>query len=370
MQWKNGRQLSQITTSNDTVTFKYNANGLRTRKDDSNYTTYYYYDDNNNLIAMMQGGVVAYYYYDSNNSVTAMSLNDTMYYYIKNLQGDITKIVNESGNVLVEYTYDAWGKILNETSSGNGTYAHVKDFNPFRYRGYVYDTDTGLYYLQSRYYDPQTGRFINADDTAYVDTNSGTPLSTNMFTYCENNPINYDDSTGFAFVLDDCLCAVCVAALVAVFVAVCIEIVLYCLYMTINEFKSSWQGFCSRNRYYDLSSEWNTIRSDHNKVKSWTKGKIKKSTNVAKKYLANRKEIDKVKSKIPKKLKKTDDKVDLSKFNKNGPKTPKGGRSKLGPLKWYISKDKDQHKGSAWKLFNRAGKRIASLSSDGTVVGK
>ena len=83
---------------------------------------------------MMQGGVVAYFYYDSNNSVTAMSINDSMYYYVKNLQGDITKIVNESGNVLVEYTYDAWGKILNETSSGNGTYAHVKDFNPFRYR--------------------------------------------------------------------------------------------------------------------------------------------------------------------------------------------------------------------------------------------
>ena len=193
MQWKNGRQLSQVKTSKDTITYKYNIKGLRTRKDNSDYTYYYYYDDNNNLIAMMQGGVVAYFYYDSNNSVTAMSLNDTMYYYIKNLQGDIKKIVNESGNVLVEYTYDAWGKILNETSSGNGTYAHVKDFNPFRYRGYVYDTDTGLYYLQSRYYDPKTGRFINADDTAYVDTNSGTPLSTNMFAYCENNQINDND---------------------------------------------------------------------------------------------------------------------------------------------------------------------------------
>lgn len=197
MQWKNGRQLSQITTSNDTVTYKYNIKGLRTRKDNSEYTNYYYYDDNNNLIAMMQGSVVAYYYYDSNNSVTAMSLNDTMYYYIKNLQGDITKIVNQSGNVIVEYTYDAWGKILNETSSESGAYARVKDFNPFRYRGYVYDSDTGLYYLQSRYYDPQTGRFTNADDTAYVDTNSGTPLSTNMFAYCENNSINCVDFEGY-----------------------------------------------------------------------------------------------------------------------------------------------------------------------------
>ena len=196
MQWKNGRQLSQVKTSKDTVTYKYNIKGLRTRKYNSDYTYYYYYDDNNNLIAMMQGGVVAYFYYDSNNSVTAMSINDTMYYYIKNLQGDITKIVNHQGKVMVEYTYDAWGNILKEKSNVTPSYATVKEFNPFRYRGYVYDTDTGLYYLQSRYYDPKTGRFINADDTAYVDTNSGTPLSTNMFAYCENNHINKTDPNG------------------------------------------------------------------------------------------------------------------------------------------------------------------------------
>ena len=197
MQWKNGRQLSQVKTSKDTITYKYNIKGLRTRKYNSDYTYYYYYDDNNNLIAMMQGGVVAYFYYDSNNSVTAMSINDSMYYYIKNLQGDITKIVNHQGKVMVEYTYDAWGNILKEKSNVTPSYATVQDFNPFRYRGYVYDTDTGLYYLQSRYYDPKTGRFINADDTAYVDTNSGTPLSTNMFAYCENNHINDTDPWGY-----------------------------------------------------------------------------------------------------------------------------------------------------------------------------
>ena len=196
MQWKNGRQLSQVKTSKDTITYKYNIKGLRTRKYNSDYTYYYYYDDNNNLIAMMQGGVVAYFYYDSNNSVTAMSINDSMYYYIKNLQGDITKIVNHQGKVMVEYTYDAWGNILKEKSNVNPSYATVKEFNPFRYRGYVYDTDTGLYYLQSRYYDPKNGRFINADDTAYVDTNSGTPLSINMFAYCENDPINNVDPCG------------------------------------------------------------------------------------------------------------------------------------------------------------------------------
>ena len=126
-----------------------------------------------------------------------MSINDSMYYYVKNLQGDITKIVNHQGKVMVEYTYDAWGNILKEKSNVTPSYATVKEFNPFRYRGYVYDTDTGLYYLQSRYYDPKTGRFINADDTAYVDTNSGTPLSTNMFAYCENNHINDTDPWGY-----------------------------------------------------------------------------------------------------------------------------------------------------------------------------
>ena len=97
---------------------------------------------------------------------------------------------------MVEYTYDAWGNILKEKSNVNPSYATVKEFNPFWYRGYVYDTDIGLYYLQSRYYDPTTGRFINADDTVYVDTNSGTPLSTNMFAYCENNFINKTDPNG------------------------------------------------------------------------------------------------------------------------------------------------------------------------------
>ena len=195
MQWKNGRQLSQVKTSKDTITYKYNIKGLRTRKDNSDYTYYYYYDDNNNLIAMMQGGVVAYFYYDSNNSVTAMSINDSMYYYIKNLQGDITKIVNHQGKVMVEYTYDAWGNILKEKSNVTPSYATVKEFNPFRYRGYVYDTDTGLYYLQSRYYDPTTGRFINADDTAYIGA-TGTVLSANIFTYCENNAIMFTDYNG------------------------------------------------------------------------------------------------------------------------------------------------------------------------------
>ena len=111
-----------------------------------------------------------------------------MYYYLKNIQGDIVKIVNKAGKEYVKYEYDAWGKIINQSGE-----TILRDLNPFRYRGYVYDRETGLYYLQSRYYDPVTGRFLNAD--VYCDTEN-TILGTNMFAYCENNPTNNADYDG------------------------------------------------------------------------------------------------------------------------------------------------------------------------------
>ena len=131
-----------------------------------------------------------YFYYDSDGEAIAMSFNDTMYYYIKNLQGDVVKIVNQDGTTVVTYTYDAFGKIVSQTDT---TVYGIADLNPFRYRGYIYDEETGLYYLKSRYYDPETGRFINAD--IYCDTMSNI-LGTNMFTYCNNNPVNQVDPEG------------------------------------------------------------------------------------------------------------------------------------------------------------------------------
>lgn len=128
-----------------------------------------------------------------------MTKGDDTYFFVKNLQGDVTKIIDEDGTAVATYAYDAWGGIL-ATLDENGQEItdpnHIAFTNPFRYRGYVYDNETELYYLQSRYYDPKTGRFINADDPAYTDTNSGSPLSTNMFSYCENNAISGYDPSG------------------------------------------------------------------------------------------------------------------------------------------------------------------------------
>jgi RHS repeat-associated protein len=101
----------------------------------------------------------------------------------------VYKIVDASGNVVASYTYDAWGKVLTAT----GTMA---DINPIRYRGYYYDSETGLYYLNSRYYDPETGRFINADNLAVLDADTETPIQYNLFAYGFNNPINMSDSSG------------------------------------------------------------------------------------------------------------------------------------------------------------------------------
>ncbi len=99
-------------------------------------------------------------------------------------------IVNSSGSPVVNYTYNAWGKLCRTTGSMAST---LGTYNPLRYRGYVYDTDTGLYYLQSRYYNPEMGRFINAD--SYASTGQGI-IGNNMFAYCNNNPVNMADKTG------------------------------------------------------------------------------------------------------------------------------------------------------------------------------
>ena len=116
--------------------------------------------------------------------VDQLSAQPNTYYYVLNLQGDVVKLIDQDGAVAAAYAYDAWGNILSQSGS-------MAEKNPLRYRGYYYDSETGFYYLQSRYYDPATRRFINAD--VYASTDSKNPISCNMFAYCENNPILASD---------------------------------------------------------------------------------------------------------------------------------------------------------------------------------
>ena len=137
-------------------------------------------------------GNIIQYYYNEAGSVIGLRYNGNDYFFRRNLQGDIISILNTAGQTVVSYEYDPWGNILSTSGSMAAT---LGADNPFRYRGYYYDNESGFYYLQSRYYDPATGRFLNADDTAYIGA-SGTILGYSLFAYCENNPVSYMDSTG------------------------------------------------------------------------------------------------------------------------------------------------------------------------------
>ena len=201
MTWDNGRELKSFTKDNVTTTYNYDSNGMRVRKNGANGKTQYYYDSNNMLVGThfdnntpsnTNDDTVVQFYYDTEGSPISFRVNGSdPYFYVKNLQGDIEKIINVDGETLVDYIYDAWGNV---TSVVDNSANNLSTLNPFRYRGYVYDNESGLYYLQSRYYDPQTGRFLNAD--VYFDTETGTVLSTNMYAYCENSPVVGVDPTG------------------------------------------------------------------------------------------------------------------------------------------------------------------------------
>ena len=187
-EWENGRILKNINTSDKAIQMSYDSNGMRTQKTVDGVKTNYYYDSNKNLIALVKGNDTLLFYYDSDGSATSFSYNGTMYFYVKNLQGDVIRIIDLAGTEVASYVYDAWGNI--KDTKGEPT---IREINPIRYRSYVYDTETSLYYLQSRYYDPFTGRFLNADDTHYIMFPS---LMANLYTYCDNNAISNTDTNG------------------------------------------------------------------------------------------------------------------------------------------------------------------------------
>lgn len=176
------------------------TNGTETSRYD-----YVYSDGKLILITYTENGAsdTARFIYDSMGEPRGFILNNTAtYLYIKNAQGDITGIVNEDGDVILTCSYNAWGKVT--FASTNMEYmalaAKLSKINPFTYRGYCYDYDIEMYYLQSRYYDPEICRFINADSTDYLGA-TGTLLSYNLFAYCENEPVNRVDPKGNDYIL-------------------------------------------------------------------------------------------------------------------------------------------------------------------------
>ena len=193
--WQNGRQLASGTKGNTSFAYTYNADGLRTKKVVGNTTTTYYWAGTQLVAMTVDDGTTPKtlkFYYDAEGRPFCFDLDGEIYFYITNLQGDVMQIVSESGSVYGWYEYDAWGKLLTMNGSSSSI-AEALLLNPLRYRGYIYDSETEFYYLQSRYYDPTVGRFINAD--GYVSTGQGI-LGHNMFAYCGNNPVYRVDNEG------------------------------------------------------------------------------------------------------------------------------------------------------------------------------
>ena len=195
----NGAITSVTDPNGQSVAYTYDGLNRRTAStasaDGKTYrNTYTYTGDlltriSHNTTADDACDVNYHFAYDAQNRPAIVAYNGTKYAYIYNLQGDVLGLIDSNGTEVVKYTYDAWSKVLSATGSLASSLGIVQ---PFRYRGYVFDVETGFYYVSSRYYDPEIGRFINADDIDYLGAD-GSPLSYNLFAYCMNNPVNRFD---------------------------------------------------------------------------------------------------------------------------------------------------------------------------------
>ena len=202
--WGEGRRLKRIAATSGEVTFAYDSDGKRVRKTSGGNTTTYYYNGNvlSGLVRKASKdagttgiGTTVQFVYDTQGKPFMLRLNGkTDYFYLYNGLGDITGLVDSSNQVVVRYQYNSWGKV---TSTQDNSGVSLATLNPFRYRKYVYDPETGLYCLGSRYYDPEVGRFVNADDPGVIFAKPQELYHKNLYVYCDNNPVVRRDLQGY-----------------------------------------------------------------------------------------------------------------------------------------------------------------------------
>ena len=192
--WTRGKLLESVTDEQGSYTYTYDADGYRATKVTANGKTTF--DTIGGQLLAQAGPEGNLYFQYSGGTPFGFVLDDIQYYYLTNLNGDVVGITDAQGNLLAQYVYDPWGKLLqiNTTEPDNADQLAVATANPLRYRGYYYDSETGMYYLQSRYYDPDLGRFISADDFDCLTTSNF--FNVNAYAYCWNSPIAFKDSEG------------------------------------------------------------------------------------------------------------------------------------------------------------------------------
>jgi len=190
--------LGNLTKIGDT-TYSYDTSGRRLRKTTNGVTTNYYYAGDL-LVGEKTGNNKIEYLFDINGDYYGFEYNDKPYYYFKNLQGDVVAVGEDYNTIVATYEYDAWCRLISSTDTSG---VNIGAINPIRYRGYYYDTETGFYFLQTRYYSPEICRFLSMD--IFVSTGQGV-IGNNMFAYCGNNPVVNIDITGTMHVkgIDGC----------------------------------------------------------------------------------------------------------------------------------------------------------------------
>ncbi|MCI5514622.1 MAG: hypothetical protein MR398_02260 [Oscillospiraceae bacterium] len=264
------------------------------------------------ILSQTDGTNTWYFQYDTNGSPLGFVLNGTQYFYITNQMGDVLAITDTEGSIVGNYEYDAWGKVLTADTD-------IAKQNPLRYRGYYYDTETGYYYLQSRYYDSNICRFINADIAEILSLTKNLINGINLYIYCFNNSINNSDNHGFSAALAGSAFFYYFANYVLP------EIIAYGVLIISGVLLV----------YLLIKAVIDALNNSGSSGSSSNSPKKPKKPNNSK--------IKKILEKIPKSLKKNG-KVDLSKFDR----PVKGKTAWKSSNGWKIEKDTANHGGRVW----------------------
>ena len=190
--WTKGSLLEKVTGDGLEAVYTYDASGIRTSKKVNGITTEYL-TAGGSVLSEKKNGVWQHYLYDGSGQLMAIRYKGADYYYIRDGLMSITGLVDANGVAVVNYRYDSWGILTGITGSMAGTLG--KD-NPYRFKGYYYDEETGMYYLKSRYYQPEICRFISADSYDVLTQSPMALVDTNLYNYCDNNPVYREDENG------------------------------------------------------------------------------------------------------------------------------------------------------------------------------
>ena len=353
--WDNGK-ISEAVSPQSSAIYCYNNDGRRITKQVNNDLVNFDFTEDHLIQKNAQHTIN--WYLPGERGSKHFNCDGKDYSYICNLESDVIGIIDNNNQCVANYTYDSWGKLISITDEkGNdvtNNMDHIGNINPLRYRGYYYDNETGLYYIHARYYDPEVGRFLSKDDSKYLSEDFPNP-----YVYCMNNPVNMADYDGHgAITLAVCLAAsdVAVAGTAALILASATAMMV--LQPKIKE-------------VVDKAIDWavksfiTTGSAILAKFKELGEHLANMIGNLVKQY-----HVYLIKKKVPSSIKTPDGRVDLSKFSGKGPMPGKGPRTTKGPFGYLIVKDLDKHSGKAWKLLDSSLRRIASLSADGTILGR